>query len=157
VWGIILKKQTWAFFLLLISAPLAADFIVDSPLSFGEIAIRNNNSVSTLTIHRNGAYQSTNQIYIIKPGSPGVYTLNGITPFTTVNLSADLPATSAMPFPGTAQFSITAVDMPSSINMGPTGSAQFKVGATLSTSGNPANNYFSGTDYVIFLNINIDY
>lgn len=152
-----MKKQTWLLLSLLVSLPSAADFIIDSPINFGEIAIRNNTSVSTLTIHRNGAFQSTNHIFIIEPGSPGVFTLNGLPPFTNVNLTADLPVSSTSPIPDTAQFTITAVDMPSSINMGPTGSAQFKVGGTLSTSGNPAKNYFSGAEYLIFLNINIDY
>lgn len=152
-----MKKQTWLLLSLLVSMPSAADFIIENPINFGEIAIRNNTSVSTVTIHRNGAFQSTNHIFIIEPGSPGVFTLNGLPPFTTVNLTADLPVSSTSPIPDTAQFTITAVDMPSSINMGPTGSAQFKVGGTLSTSGNPAKNYFSGAEYLIFLNVNIDY
>lgn len=152
-----LKKQVGVLSLLLLSAPLAADFNVDTPLSFGEIVVRSNNSVSTVTVQRNGAFQSTNHILIIKPGTPGVFTINGLPPYTTINLSADLPASSAMNFPQTAQFTITAVDMPSAVNLGPTGSTQFKMGATLSTSGNPANQYYSGAEYLIFLNLNLDY
>jgi Domain of unknown function (DUF4402) len=155
--GIILKKQIWAFLLALVSAPLAADFIIDNPLTFGEIAIRSNASVSTVTVYRNGAYKSTNHIFILKPGSPGVFTLTGLTPFANLNISADLPATSAMPFPNTAQFSITAVDMPSSLNTGANGTAQFTLGGTLSTSGNPAQNYYSGAAYTVYLNINLNY
>tara|TARA_R100000656_G_C3933021_1_gene125229 strand:+ start:199 stop:660 length:462 start_codon:yes stop_codon:yes gene_type:complete len=152
-----LKKKYHAFFLLFASTTSVADFTVDNPLNFGEIAIRSNTSVSTVSIYRNGSYQSTNHIFILKPGSPGVYTLSNFAPYTTVNLSVDLPATSSMSYPQTAQFSLTSVDIPSSINMGATGSAQFKLGGTLSTSGSPANNYFSGADYIIYLNINIDY
>jgi len=152
-----LKKQSWALWLLTLSAPLAADLNVDIPISFGEIVVRGNNSVSTITVHRNGAFQSTNQILIIKPGTPGVFTLNGLPPYTTINLSVDLPASSSMNYPQTAQFTITAVDMPSAVNLGPAGSTQFKMGATLSTSGNPANQYYSGAEYLIFLNLNLDY
>jgi hypothetical protein len=152
-----LSRQIGAWSLLFLAMPAAADFIIDSPLNFGEIAIRSNASVSTLTVYRNGASQSTNHIFIIKQGSPGVFTLNGLPPYTTVNLSVDLPAISATPYPDTAQFSLTAVDIPASINMGATGSAQFKLGGTLSTSGNPANNYYSGAVYTVYLNINIDY
>lgn len=152
-----MKKQFWGLWLLSLSAPLAADFNIDTPLSFGEIVVRSNNSVSTVTVQRNGAFQSTNHILIIKPGSPSVITLNGLPPYTNINLSVDLPASSAMNFPQTAQFTVTAVDIPSSVNLGPTGSTQFKMGATLSTSGNPANQYYSGAEYLIFLNVNLDY
>jgi hypothetical protein len=152
-----LKKQCWTLWLLTLSVPLAANFNVDTPLSFGEIVVRSNNSVSAVTVHRNGAFQSTNHILIIKPGTPGVFTLNGLPPYTSINLSVDLPASSSMNFPQTAQFTITAVDIPSAVNLGPSGSTQFKMGATLSTSGNPANQYYSGAEYLIFLNLNLDY
>lgn len=152
-----MNKLAGVLLLLSLSAPLAADFTIDNPLYFGEIAIRSNNVVSTTTVYRNGAQQSTNHIFIIKPGSPGVFTLSGMPPYRNINLSADFPATSAMTYPQTAQFSITAVDIPSSINTGPSGSVQFKMGGTLSTSGNPAQNYYSGADYQIYLNLNLDY
>jgi hypothetical protein len=151
------KKCVFYSALAILSMPSAADFTVDNDLSFGEIAVRNNNAVSTVTVYRNGAQQSTNQIFTLKPGSPGVYTLSGMPPYTQINLSVDLPASSSMAYPQTAQFSITAVDIPSSIDTGSQGSAQFKMGATLSTSGNPSQQYFSGATYLIFLNINLDY
>lgn len=152
-----MKRSTLALYLVSLSAPLAADLNIDAPLNFGEIVVRSNASASTLTIFRNGAFQSTNHILIIKPGTPGVFTINGLPPYTTINLSVDLPASSSMNFPQTAQFTITAVDIPSSVNLGPTGSTQFKMGATLTTSGNPVNQYYSGAEYLIFLNLNLDY
>lgn len=156
-----MTKQFWGLWLitslLSLSAPLAADFHVDAPLSFGEIVVRSNNSVSTVTVQRNGAFRSTNHILIITPGTPGVFTIDGLPPYTNVNLSVDLPASSSMNYPQTAQFTIAAVDIPSSVNLGPSGSTQFKMGATLSTSGNPANQYYSGAEYLIFLNLNLDY
>lgn len=155
--GVMLNKKIGAWLFAGLAMPATADFIIDSPLDFGEIAVRSNASVSTLTVYRNGASQSTNHIFIIKPGSPGVFTLTGLAPYSTVNLSVDLPATSAMPYLDTAQFSLTAADIPSSVSVGASGNAQFKLGGTLSTSGNPANNYYSGATYTIYLNINIDY
>lgn len=152
-----MKKTSLTLGLLVLSAPLAAEFTTDVPLSFGEIAVRNNNSVSTLTIMRNGSQYSTNQILILKNGSPGVFSLSGFPPYTIIQFSMDLPAYSAMLYPNTAQFQMTAIDMQSSINLGPTGSGQFKMGGTLSTSGNPAQNYYSGASYTIYLNLNIDY
>lgn len=137
--------------------PVAAEFTIDNPLSFGEIAIASNASVSTVSVSRSGAVLSTNRIYIIRPGTPGVFTLSNFPPYTIANLSVDLPAYSAMMYPNTAQFTMTAVDIPSSINLNAAGSAQFKMGGTLSTSGDPAKNYYSGADYVIYLNLNIIY
>lgn len=140
-----------------IALPVAADFTIDNPLSFGEIAVTSNTSVSTVSISRSGSAVSTNKIYIIHPGSPGIFTLSNFPPYTIANLSVDLPAYSAMTYPNTAQFTMTAIDIPSSVNMNAAGSAQFKMGGTLSTSGDPAKNYYSGADYVIYLNLNINY
>lgn len=134
-----------------------ADINIDIPLSFGDIAIRNNTTVSTVSIARSGTQLSTGQIYILKSGTPGTFTLSGLSPYINVNLSVDLPAVSAMPYPNTAQFSMTAIDIPAVINMGPTGTAQVKIGGTLSTSGNPAQQYYSGANYTIYLNLNLDY
>ena len=155
--GVLMKSKAILLLLLLPSLTVLADFNIDSPLSFGEIAILHNNSVSTTSITRLGSQSSTNQIYIIRSGTPGVFTLSGLPTFTTLNLSVDLPAYSAMAYPGTAQFQITAVDIPSSVMTGSTGSALFRMGATLSTSGNPAENYYSGADYVVYLNLTIVY
>lgn len=143
--------------LLGLSMPCLADLIVDNPLSFGEIAITGNASVSTLTITRSGGALSTNNIYIIRPGSPGVYTLSNLPPYVVANLSVDLPAYSAMTYPNTAQFTMTAIDLPASVNVNAAGSAQFKMGGTLSTSGEGTKNYYSGADYFIYLNLNIIY
>lgn len=137
--------------------PCLADLIVDNPLSFGEIAITGNASVSTVTITRSGGALSTNNIYIIRPGSPGVYTLSNLPPYVVANLSVDLPAYSAMTYPNTAQFTMTAIDVPATVNVNAAGSAQFKMGGTLSTSGEGTKNYYSGADYFIYLNLNIIY
>jgi hypothetical protein len=155
--GIAMKIKAFFMLIACYCSSAVADFNVDIPLSFGEIAVLNNNSVSTTTISRLGSQTSTNQIYIIRSGTPGVYTLSGFQTFLNINLSVTLPAYSAMPYPGTAQFNVSAVDMPSVVNTGSSGSAQFRMGATLSTSGNPAQNYYSGADYVVYLNLDIVY
>ncbi len=152
-----MAKHVKLLLLLGLSMPSVADLIVDSPLSFGEIAITGNASVSTVTITRSGGALSTNRIFIIRPGSPGVYTLSNLPPYVVANLSVDLPAYSAMTYPNTAQFTMTSVDMPASVSVNAAGSAQFKIGGTLSTSGEGAKNYYSGADYFIYLNLNIIY
>lgn len=151
-----MKTKYLSALLLLFCSPLSAELNVDTPLNFGEIAVRDNNTVSTVSISRNGNQTSTNQIFIIKPGTPGVYTLSGLPPFATINLSVQLPILSAATFPG-ARFSITAIDMPASVRTDATGSVQFRMGATLSTSGDPAENYQSVADYLVFINIDLAY
>lgn len=151
------KKSLFVLSFVFLPLFAKADFIVDAPLNFGEIAIRSNDSVSTVTVYRNGAYQSTNHIFIITPGSPGVFTISNIAPYSNVNLTADVPASSSALYPNTAQFTLTAVDLPSAINTGASGNAQFKMGGTLSTSGNPAKNYYSGANYLIYVTINLSY
>jgi hypothetical protein len=153
----VVAKYIYVLLLIGLSVPVAAEFTIDNPLSFGEIAVTSNASVSTVSISRSGSALSTNKIYIIRPGSPGVFTLSNFPPYTIANLSVDLPAYSAMMYPNTAQFTMTAVDIPSSVNMNAAGNAQFKMGGTLSTSGDPTKNYYSGADYVIYLNLNIIY
>ena len=152
-----MTKHVKLLLLLGLSMPSVADLIVDNPLNFGEIAITGNASVSTVTITRSGGALSTNNIYIIRPGSPGVYTLSNLPPYVVANLSVDLPASSAMTYSNTAQFTMTAVDIPASVNVNASGSAQFKMGGTLSTSGEGTKSYYSGADYVIYLNLNIIY
>ncbi|HEY0893330.1 MAG TPA: DUF4402 domain-containing protein [Cellvibrio sp.] len=153
-----MSKKSWLTLLLVVLPSCAkADFTIDAPLNFGEIAVRSNDSVSTVTVYRNGAYLSTNHIFIITPGSPGVFTVSNIAPYSNVNITADVPASSSSPYPNTAQFTLTAVDLPSAINTGASGSAQFKMGGTLSTSGNPAKNYYSGANYLIYVTINLSY
>jgi hypothetical protein len=134
-----------------------AEFIVESPLDFGDIAVRSNTSVSTVRLERSGAQTSTNDIIIVKPGSPAVFTLANMPGYTTINLTADIPAVSRVAYPNAAQFSITAIDLPSSINTGPTGTVQFKMGGTLSTSGDPSKHYYDGAQYEIYINLNLDY
>lgn len=150
-------KNLYILLTVLCCSSATAELLIDTPLHFGEIAIRHNNSVSTVSINRNGNQISTNQIYIIKPGTAGAYTLTGLPPYAVVNLSVDLPAFSQAMYPNTAQFEISAVDIPTSVRLDATGSAQFRMGGTLSTSGNSLNNYYSGANYTIYLNVNIDY
>lgn len=134
-----------------------AELIVDSPLNFGELAVRSNAIVSSVRLERSGAQTSTHHIIIVKPGSPAVFTITNLPGYTTINLSADVPAVSRVAYPNAAQFSITDVDLPTSINTGPTGTVQFKMGGTLSTSGNPTQHYYDGAQYEIYINLNLDY
>lgn len=151
-----MRKTVAIIILAVFTTKAAAELSIDSPLSFGEIAVRHNNGVSTTSITRLGAQSSTHQILIIRPGTPGVYTLSELPPYTTINLSAPVPVSSEATHPG-ARFSVSAIDIPASVRTDATGSVQFRMGATLSTSGNPAENYQSVADYLVFINIDLAY
>ncbi|GGD55560.1 hypothetical protein GCM10011357_08970 [Lacimicrobium alkaliphilum] len=131
-----------------------SDLLTDTALSFGKIAIRDNDSVSAVHLPRSGNQFPTNKILIIEPGTPGAYTLTGLPPFVEASLSADVPAFSAVPVAGTEQFTISAVDIPSTIKADASGNAHFKVGGVLETSGN-GGTYLGPLDYQIMLNINL--
>lgn len=151
-----MRKTLAIAVLLLLTTSASAELFIDSPLSFGEISLRHNNGVSTTSITRLGAQSSTHQIRIIRPGTPGIYTLTGLPPYTTISISAPVPVISEATHPG-ARFSISNIDLPSSVRSDGNGSAQFRMGATLSTSGDPAEHYQSVADYMLFINIDLAY
>lgn len=140
----------------LFSSSVSAEFLIDSHFYFGKIAITNNSSVSSVQISRTGRSIATGNIYILEAGQPGVYSLTELPPFTVVSLSASLPAFSQSTLPGTQQFSISAVDMPDTVNTDADGTMQFMVGGVLQTSG-AGGTYLGPADYQIMLDIDISY
>lgn len=149
-------RKVLTYSLLLVTGSAYADLIIEQHFYFGKIAIPDNNSVSTVTIPVTGTPTSTSKILIIEPGHPGVYTLTEFSPYTTISLSADIPAYSNSPIPGTQQFIITALDIPTSIKTDSTGSVQFKIGGTLSTSG-LGGTYQGPASYSININIDLNF
>jgi len=142
--------------LVLRSQNIKADLDTDMPLNFGTVAITANDIVSSTRIRPNGEQTSTNRMWIIAPGAPGVYTISGLAPFTTVSLVVDIPETSAELYPDTAQFTVSAVELPTTVKMDASGQSQFTMGATLETSGNVYESYYNAL-YRIFLNITLTY
>jgi len=133
-----------------------AGFLQDAELNFGKIAISNNSIVSSVQISRTGRTAATGNLYIIKIGNPGVYTLTEFPPFSVVNLSANVPTFSTSTIPGTQQFRLDSVDMIDTLNIDADGTAQFKIGAVLQTSG-VGGTYIGPATYQINLNIDITY
>lgn len=141
---------------LLSSHSAFSELLTDSNLSFGRIAVTSNTAVSSVQMSRSGRASATNFIYILDIGTPGVYTLTDLSPYTVINLTANVPAYSASPIPDTQQLILTAVDMPASIKVGPAGNAQFTVGGVLETTGT-GGSYVGPATYTIDLPINITY
>jgi hypothetical protein len=140
----------------LLSTKAGAALLTDNAFSFGKIAITKNASVSTVQMSRSGRAATTGNIYILEIGQPGGYTLTELPPFAIVSMSAVLPAFSFSTIPGTQQFTVSALDIPSTLNADASGNAQFKVGGVLQTSG-LGGRYIGPAEYQIFLDIDISY
>ncbi|MBY0419748.1 MAG: DUF4402 domain-containing protein [Pararheinheimera sp.] len=131
-----------------------ADVIVHNELSFGTIAVRGNDVVSSVVVPRVGAPYTTNKILMIEKGHPGEYTITGFLPSTPVQLTTNLPT-----FLGlagvSAQFFITSADLPVNTSANAQGEVYLKVGAILQTSGN-SQSYEDGV-YVGTFDIQINF
>lgn len=138
------------------SLPAYGDITVTQQLSFGKIAITSNASVSTTTVRRNGSQQSTNKILVVQSGEPAILQLSNFPIYTTMNLSANTPVSSAMGYGGTEQFTITALDMPASVKTDLAGQATLIIGGTLATSG-LGGVYYNEAVYNIYLEIEFSY
>ncbi|MBT1065217.1 DUF4402 domain-containing protein [Bowmanella sp. Y26] len=133
-----------------------ADLLIDTPFTFGRLAISDNSQVSSTTLARNGNQSYTGRLLVIEKGTPGTYTLTELPPFTSFSLTPSLPAYSSVAIPGSAQFVITALDIPPTVKADINGDAQFTIGGTLTTSGN-GQPYLGPADYQIMLDIEISY
>lgn len=140
----------------LITSWCHAEITVAQPLSFGKIAVTSNATVSTTAIRRNGSQYSTNKILIIEQGVPAEVIFENFPPYQTIQLSSSLPVISGMGYPGTAQFHITALDIPVSVKMDNTGRAVLVFGATLATSGDGAP-YYSDAAYTLYIPLELTY
>lgn len=140
----------------LFALPAVGDIQVNQQLNFGRIAITSNASVSTTTVRRNGSQQSTNKILVVQGGTPAILQLSNFPAYTIMNLSSNVPVSSAMGYGGTQQFTITALDMPSTVKADITGQATLTIGGTLATSG-LGGVYYNEAVYNIYLEIEFSY
>jgi hypothetical protein len=143
-----------AFVAIIITNEIHAAFLIDNDFSFGKIAVTDNSSVSSVQLLRSGRATATGSIYILEIGQPGVYTLTELPPFAVVSVSTNLPVFSFSTIPGTQQFSVSALDIPSTLNADATGTVQFKVGGVLQTSG-VGGAYIGPATYQVLLDIDI--
>lgn len=112
--------------------PLLAAITEEEPLNFGTFAIAGNDTVSTLTVRKNGGTPIyTNKIYPLAHGSPGQYRLTAFPAFTI--LVVNIPNFTLQ---RTAAPSLLVEDFTfDSIISDANGAALLNVGATLKTSG----------------------
>lgn len=105
------------------------------PLAFGTFVVPSNAAVSTLTVPLNGSVSTTGSIIALTQGRPGRYRVGGL----PGNVIVDIDVTAAPLFgaalPASQFFQITAFDHPPTVITNAGGTATFRLGATLSTSG----------------------
>jgi hypothetical protein len=136
--------------------PVYADIVIEQPLSFGKIALSSNSSVSTTTVRRNGTQSSTNKLYVVERGAPAMLSFSNFPPYVNLVISAALPVSSSMVYPGTQQFSITSLDMPNQVKMDASGMGSLLIGGTLATSG-LGGVYYNNAPYIIYIDIEFTY
>lgn len=110
------------------------------PLSFGVIALKNNNASYSMRISFAGQVQTDPAIVIIEPGHPAIYELTDFPKNTPLNVSIIVPSTQTQlagaSDPTTSQFTITDHHTFSPIaTTDNLGNVIINVGATLTTSG----------------------
>jgi hypothetical protein len=141
----------------LLSQVINAAVLTVDDLSFGTIAVVNNNSPSEISISSSGTSTITNHIRIILPGHRGEYVLSSYPAFTklftTVSVVAAQTTSTA---PGSEQFTLVSVETPVSVTTDINGTATVFVGGTLRTSGNTGGQYYD-TLYTASLELSVNY
>ena len=140
---------------LIISSTVWSATTLEENLSFGNIAIASNASVSQIIVSRNGSTSSTNTVFIIEPGTPGRITFSDYAPGTRFYISAQIPSPQTGSIGTTEQFTLTAIDIVSSIDIEASGGATLTFGGTLETSGNGG--AYVDTVYTTGVNILINF
>ena len=100
--------------LLCLSFSLSAGDVREvKPLSFGVIALKDNNASYSMRITFAGQIQTDPAIVVIEPGHPAQYELTGFTANTPLNITVIVPSTQTQlagaSDPSTSQFSITEI------------------------------------------------
>ncbi|MFT6907858.1 MAG: hypothetical protein ACJAS1_004545 [Oleiphilaceae bacterium] len=142
----------------LLSSPLsiAAISTIDD-LSFGTIAVVNNDTNSDITINTAGSIIITNHIRVITPGHRGEYVLSSYPAytqlFTTVSV---IQAQTTSPAPGSEQFTLVSIDTAPSVTTDVSGTATVLVGGTFRTSGSGTGQY-NDTLYSTSMELSVNY
>lgn len=116
--------------------PAAAQTVVElDPLSFGTFVVPSNAAVSTLTVPLNGSVSTTGSIIALTQGVAGRYRVGGLPGNAIVDIDITAAPLFGPALPPSQYFQITAFDHPPTVTTNASGTATFRLGATLSTSG----------------------
>lgn len=128
------------FFGLLVVLPTVMAQVTSNEVSvlhFGTFIVKQNSTVSNLTVSRTGVVTAGSAFIILSPPNRGTWFISGLPPSTTMNFSFT-PAT--LSGPGGQTFTVSSFTPLTPLNTNPAGETAAIFGATLSTSG-------SGTPY----------
>jgi hypothetical protein len=148
------------FFLLLpllLSSPLSIAAIATiSELSFGTIAVVNNDTMSDISINTSGRIIITNHIRVIMPGQRGEYVLSSYPTYTQLFTTVSVvQSQSTSPAPGSEQFTLVEVNTAPSVTTSGSGTATVFVGGTFRTSG--AAGQYNDTLYSASFNLDVNF
>lgn len=126
-------------------------------LDLGTVVVARNNSVSTVSIDKDGNYRTTGSIYVIKVGEPAIFEASGFAGNQRLNITV----TSAQGTTNTAafspeQFTVQSYEAQDFIKTNPLGNATFIVGAVFATTGSSSLN-FRDTQYTARYAVTINF
>ena len=134
-----------------------ADITEISALSFGTIAVSNNQSSEYVSISHTGTRSNSSGIHVINSAQVGEYALSNYPASQLVFLTATVvQSTTNSQLVSTEQFRLTATSIANSITTDASGNGTFYVGGTLSTSGS-GSTLFVDTTYRINYQISVNY
>jgi len=126
-------------------------------LSFGNIVVLDNSTISEITVSTQGKVTYTNDIRIIDLGHPAYFVLSEFTTYTQLfTVASVLTAESVSSYSGSQQFTLTNLTTASSVTTNATGIAEVIIGGTLQSSGSGTNMYYDDT-YISTLQLIISY
>ncbi|NQZ83908.1 MAG: DUF4402 domain-containing protein [Colwellia sp.] len=146
--------------LLLFSAFVQAEQVTQQQaLSFGTIALRDNNSAHQMSISFNGNINADPAFVIITPGNPAEFLLTNFTANTLVNIAILVPSPTTILAngvdPATSQFTIDSHhSFAPTVTTNLLGEATINIGANLTTSGV---GYYKDALYIAPMTISVNY
>lgn len=128
-----------------------------SELSFGTIAVLNNDVVSEISISTTNQINITNSIRVLSPGQRGEYFLSSFPAHTQLFTAANIIITTTYSVaPASEQFTLSALFIEPSVTTDALGTATIYIGGTLQTSGTGSGQYYD-TLYDIDFELTINY
>lgn len=125
-----------------LSANCLSQIVEEIPISFGTIALVNNDTQGSLSIDIFGNVSVDSNFRVITPGNFGVFQVSGLP--ANSSLAVDVSVTNPSMNPGRAfvetfVFSVTSFDALARANA--SGDATVRVGGTITTSGSGSRNF----------------
>lgn len=111
-------------------------------LTFGRVAIINNDQIGTYAIDRRGRYSTSPGLAVVELGEPGIFQVSGLTRFEIRSVSVIMENSQlSSQGIGSETFSLAITDYDETIQANAAGEATVRYGGTLSTSGSSSRDF----------------